>query len=409
MSELLTEFNLISGSGLGKWSGTPVIWDTEKNLLTINRPFFKTGCVFFFYLVATLVWRAASSYFSSKYNEGHGDPYITFVIVLVCTNSSLVGFTLEVSQRPDPLQQFFSELARMSERSRRLMRGKGPLSLGATRLAKLAGLTCRVVRLSTATLIPVVTSAISVFLPEFPVNMVGFGPARMLLDGMAGVDGPWHWIGVGLGKMVTFVCNYFGYDLMAKTWAVFVSHTVIGCTGLTSEILGFHLQFQNGIRKDSSGDEGWLLRYRKMVLLSNIFNGIESRVLFVLSFAMICMQIQVGCYLLKATAELGIIVAVFNVISLVNTMMALFILLSFCARFYATSSDCLMKVRNVGAEIVMGNRSYRELRKYRRLVKSLPVLKVEFGAANFVDRLTPAIFQNFTVLRLVDCLLVSKR
>ena len=48
-----------------------------------------------------------------------------------------------------------------------------------------------------------------------------------------------------------------------------------------------------------------------------------------------------------------------------------------------------------------------DAKKYRGLVRILRVVKVQFGSMNFIEKMTPIVFQNFATGKLVKCLLVT--
>lgn len=74
----------------------------------------------------------------------------------------------------------------------------------------------------------------------------------------------------------------------------------------------------------------------------------------------------------------------------------------FVADVHYSSLTCLGKIRNT--HDLMGTS-----KMYRRLLKALPLLKADFGCDNFIEKSTPVVFQHFTVLRIIDYMLVSKQ
>lgn len=416
-SGILSEFNKISGGGLGRLSGTPIRWSKKEKRFDLNLPCFKAGALTVFHYVASSFGHIAYGYFFGNDVE-KSDPFFMLTLVHGCGFTSLFLFLLELCREPVNFLNFFEKLVQVELKNETGQftvpprnTSTDPLRKKARNLVKLAVLSCRLVRVSTLTPLPVLVTATALVAPEFPTNILCHYPARVLIDITKNLgDG---WLGFGLEKLVTFTINMFAFSLTTKMWALLLIHIIIGCTGLTTAVMRFQSLFQKAIKESGSvsmssngtdADLGWALLYRQIHLLSKLFNLLEAKVLFVLCTSMVSCQIMFGFSVLKE--KQGIFIDSINGICFVNAMIAVFFLLSFCALLFVTSVGCLDGMRSL-AEVVMRHRGYRELWKYRRLIRSMPALRVGFGSNNFIDSLTPAIIQNFTMLRLIDCLLVS--
>lgn len=72
----------------------------------------------------------------------------------------------------------------------------------------------------------------------------------------------------------------------------------------------------------------------------------------------------------------------------------------FVGDVHETSKKCLRKLKQ--------GYFLTKVKKYKRMIRSLPIVKINFGSTNYVEKLTPVVFEHFTLLRIIDTLLVSK-
>jgi len=68
-------------------------------------------------------------------------------------------------------------------------------------------------------------------------------------------------------------------------------------------------------------------------------------------------------------------------------------------------NECLAQMKIMA--LMSGGRGRRGL--LRRMVKALPVMKIEFGGANFIEKLTPFVYMEFAFKSVIDVLLLTKQ
>ena len=118
------------------------------------------------------------------------------------------------------------------------------------------------------------------------------------------------------------------------------------------------------------------------------------------------MQIAAG---LNLFGEINIISKLFMVVVLINGFTVINLIFSFCGDVHQTSEKCLIMLRaKLGKNDMVGKVTYWQLKRYRKILRTLPNVKISFGEMNYIEKLTPVIFQHFTAARLIDCLLLSK-
>ena len=101
----------------------------------------------------------------------------------------------------------------------------------------------------------------------------------------------------------------------------------------------------------------------------------------------------------------GIMLAYFFGLSFITGIFVILLVFGFCGDVHDTSKKSLKKI---GKNIGMMGLSLSQAKRNTRMIKSLRVVKISFGGVNFIEKLTPVIFQHFTTARLIDCLLLSK-
>lgn len=151
-----------------------------------------------------------------------------------------------------------------------------------------------------------------------------------------------------------------------------------------------------------------LAAHGQINILSNTFNQIVSTLLVI--FLIQAVNAQIICGMNMLGTEIGIesqkgktsLKLAFLLLT-INASIGVNLVFAFCANVHTMSSKCLKKIQRHTETVPQS-----KLRMYRRIVRSLAVVKVDFGQMNFIEKLTPVIFQQFSTSRLIDCLLVSK-
>lgn len=152
--------------------------------------------------------------------------------------------------------------------------------------------------------------------------------------------------------------------------------------------------------------------YREIQLISKLFQDLFADVLVTYLFACVATQIISVLHLFKMIRgspvgqepENSWIGLVFYLMIALDSTVMVNALYGFCGQVHHESCRCVLQMR------VMVQSNVQTFRKFRKHVRSLSTVKVEFGrTGNFVDKRTPFIYQQFTVQRLIDILLVTYR
>jgi len=147
--------------------------------------------------------------------------------------------------------------------------------------------------------------------------------------------------------------------------------------------------------------------YRQLKILLEIFNQIHSRILVVF-----LVTTKIGMVFSAVVLLSSGNVAKSNSNILVNMILCqyllyatIFIMITFgsCGNVHQSSCEILSTMRKKAEYF---DKTGIEKRLVFRIIKSLPVLKIEFGITNFIEVTTPFMYLEFVLQRIVDCMLV---
>lgn len=426
-SSLLSEFNRISSKGFGSLTGLSVAWDPDKKRLTLFPKQFGIGAFILMIGSVSMQWSVIRFYLprGALNDLEEGSPYRMVGFAISCGYMVNYIFGFQVYRKSTEFEEFYNKFAAFDLALKPEIRGQHSnnsalkIMENYANFVRSASFVCRAIYFTTTLPTPMLVAVTSVAVPGFPANIFSYYPGKVVVKTIhlifSSGNGKCSRFGLGVEKVVTFCFGYYAFSLAVQSWSFLLFHIVIGSTGLASAILGLELKLksgnENGRKSNQMCGESWILIYRQIQILCKLFNQLSSGILFVLCFVMTTYQVVFGCSLLSSWHELQASVTIFNTVGAVNGMIALFFLFSFCAKVYMTSLGCLKGMKGGEAgELMKGKgKTHRELKQRKKLLRSIPILKVEFGAANYIETLTPVIFQNFAVLRLIDCLLVLNR
>lgn len=145
--------------------------------------------------------------------------------------------------------------------------------------------------------------------------------------------------------------------------------------------------------------------YREMQILVRLFNAISSSLLVFFLIFLTIMQVLYGFLLLSNPEELegNLLMQVFLFLVLTNGVVGVSLVFGFCGEIHDKSWKCMETLKENSRKL--GNP--KSVRLYRRILRSLPVVHVSFGSTNFIEKLTPVVFQQFATERLVDAMLLT--
>lgn len=144
--------------------------------------------------------------------------------------------------------------------------------------------------------------------------------------------------------------------------------------------------------------------YRELQILSCFFNRIHSKVLVSMIAVAIAGQIvSVVCLLSGKSSEdvaADFFLRAFFVEGLIMDVLCINFIFGYCADVYMQSGNCINKLSHLD--------SIRRSKLLIRFVWSMPKVKITFGQTNFMDRLTPVVFQDCTNNKIVETLLLRQ-
>lgn len=394
-SGLFLEFNRVSFLWI---SPVLVTWSPSNRRFELNPKAFLVGAIINFFVSASLLQHSILAWASQKIYGTQADSYNNIVFILGACFFLVSVTSGQIARRPELFLDLFNQFVRFELENPSAKKHKWDWTESRKHL-RYAKLVCAAIRISTVIFLPVISAAVSLYLPEFPTNILHYVPFHFRFPETSMFSSFW--------KIFTFVSTLIVWFTCEKFWVTYLFRIIIGCTGMILSILRFQLRFREEIA--ASGSElGWLLSYRQLQLLSGLHNQLESKVLIFLCLATGGAQVLFGYNVLCGGH--GLWVWILNVICFLNGMVGVFFIFGFCSRVYKTSTKCLKRMRYVEGFFGGGRRRrYSEMKRDQKLIKSCRILKANFGGNNFVDRLTPVKFQNFATLRLVNYLLVSKK
>ncbi|CAL8146211.1 unnamed protein product [Orchesella dallaii] len=200
-------------------------------------------------------------------------------------------------------------------------------------------------------------------------------------------------------KFTTFAVSSWVYMVIMKVDAVLIIQVAIGTVGLSQMI---KLQL-NEMRQSSL--RNLINTYRRIQLLASVFNKIHSKVIVLLFITVLTSQIMSTLKLIHAVrgndnSTVG--VRLYYVRVLVTSIIVINTVYGFCGDVSFFSEKFVKHMRHC-ARVTPGRKCSK---MFWKMIISLPIIKIEFGPSNFIEKLTPIMFQQFATLRVIDAMLV---
>lgn len=149
-----------------------------------------------------------------------------------------------------------------------------------------------------------------------------------------------------------------------------------------------------------------LLMYRSIAILTKVYNEIHRYALLtflgIAAFAQIIPATQLidggASQVESITASVKAWIDLFFFLVLQNAVasMGLYV---FVGDVHHKSKRCIQHLKQ--------NLLLKKSAIISKIIKSMPSLKITFGSTNYVEKLTPVVFEHFTILRIIDTLLLS--
>jgi len=146
--------------------------------------------------------------------------------------------------------------------------------------------------------------------------------------------------------------------------------------------------------------------FRRIQLLAQTFNEVHSNILISMLIAPSILQIG-SMYLvnrgISGKMEIPIVTLIMMAILIVDGAIAILGIFGIAGEVHRTSKDVIFKLRNIDEKL--WRRRNRMVNK--KTLRSVPILKIKFGAANYVEKTTSLKFCEFNIKLVVDLLLLD--
>lgn len=271
---------------------------------------------------------------------------------------------------------------------------------------------CRLLRVGGIYCLGLTLPIVAILTPTLPVNLYSYPPGLHLMNCVKYILVDHPTLSCFVEKTILFIANYLMWLIHVKLILVSTIEKILGSLCLTLCVLQFHKRLQ---AKNCIGKKSCTL-YRTIQMLTAMFNEVERFQLLAILGTIGSAQVAAGLRLLGSdtdqlnTADIESsmmkIVAEywvdgFHFLIWVNTMVVINFTFGYCAQLHDSSKNVLNDLRR--------NSYIKALIVNLKTVRSFPKVSVKFGGTNFIDKMTPVVFQMFLVARLIDMLLVKRK
>lgn len=90
----------------------------------------------------------------------------------------------------------------------------------------------------------------------------------------------------------------------------------------------------------------------------------------------------------------------FNIEGIILCVLCLNSIFGYCADVYENSRECIKMLNHL--------KPLRRSKLLKRMVWSMPRIRINFGKTNFVDRLSPVVYQQYTNDKIIEMLMLRK-
>jgi len=239
--------------------------------------------------------------------------------------------------------------------------------------------------------------------PEVPLNIFSFAPGLTMLNFVKNNILAKNLGGILLEKSFVFCGNFFYWLIITKICLIIAIELII-CSTIFVKLINCFETKSTQFRCDTRSLK---LYYRQIQILVDSFNKIMSAQLVVFSITFGTGQISVALDLFRLSlstqqtfAELAskFWLSTYNVSILCNISVVINLLFGCCAEVNYISHKVNSRIKR--------KKSLKTSLEHKLFLKSISDLKIKFGSTNYLERLTPVMFQVYLVERLIDILLL---
>ncbi|CAL8136608.1 unnamed protein product [Orchesella dallaii] len=399
------DFSLVTGKNL--------TWDERKHLLSVNsKGFFRSGVA-----GAILGALQLSNLLFKSYNRKPGTDRITPEITLgiyfsasyLCCQSF---FSFSILFFKAEFEAFINAAYRFEVTHAKEIRDMLKMTANR-RMIAIAKFYTGITRQAGTKLASFVIALLAVLMPSMPMNFFSFPPGQYLMD-LVGFMGLPENIFCLIFIALTFVINWIAWILLVKFGVIGMNRAMIGAASLAVYITVIKRKLEplSSFSSDSKYKQSLAsasMSYKEIQILVTIFNQVHSGILVSILVNMMIFLVLGAVNIVKATAVgrfldyHSVTLNLYFVQNVFLTTIIIFAVFGVCGNVHFESCRELARMKRV----VLGSGRNRKLME--KSLKGLPVLKIEFGATNFVEKRTPFVYVEFALARMVENLLLSKR
>lgn len=298
------------------------------------------------------------------------------------------------------------------------------------RKLKSAKTTCGIMTFTGVKTLPFALSLVPIFLPRLPINLFAMPPLTIidcnLKQYLSRVDSLPKWATYLIQTLFVFGSNYWYYTLIFGTGIMLTNIMIIVPTCLTVSLGVFQRNFikifkaQTDSKIATDNINRVVNQYREVQILCGYFNEAHKNCVVMLLICTIGGQVinvagllsdasDVGSLGVKASETQHLLLAqaaayffkISNIEGLILCVSCINFIFGFCAGVHCTSSKCLKAFKN--------SEKFQKNKLLKQLVRSMPPVKVKCGSDNFMEKITPVVYQQFSNEKIMESLLLRRK
>jgi len=151
--------------------------------------------------------------------------------------------------------------------------------------------------------------------------------------------------------------------------------------------------------------------YKRLHIIVGSFNRAHSQILVSFLFILIAAVVISAVMVIPCIAEGNFADSQLVFINCVYVQWMLNAVISILGAYggFGTVNDCASKGLGQMKRLTFQVENKRSFRMLNRMVRALPLMKIDFGGTNFIEKLTPFVYLDFAFRRVIDGLLLSKQ
>ncbi|CAL8136414.1 unnamed protein product [Orchesella dallaii] len=191
----------------------------------------------------------------------------------------------------------------------------------------------------------------------------------------------------GFSFLTLSMANGILWKVATGAGCTFCIHMLIGCSYLQRALTVSKFQTEN---------------YRRIQYSSKLFNEAYIGILFAMlvgSSMILTSMTYIMFRVLNSTIIISLPVSVWILIEIFDTVVVILYIFGQAGSLFSLSSQVLNEERSA---CLLGRANLHK----RKVLRSCTPIRIEFGLSNFIDKVTPLKFVEFSIDRLVDLMLM---